>query len=453
MAASIVAIVDRSGSMVWGSPNSLLTIAKTYASSFLSSVTSGDSIAVISFETGAAMVYPSSQSLVTVTGGPGLPSPERAAASAAIQGIQLGGGTNMSAAITIANSLLLPAAAPKGAVLVSDGEANFGLLPPTAAANANIRLFTIGLGQISSNGQTQLANLATATGGKYYYAPKGVQLALVYYDIVGAANISAVVANNAQAPGPLAIQTFTVPVSTSLPAMAFAVCWEDPACQFSPNTPVGNQVNVSLQDPSGNVYSAPTDIGTGYCTFEIPNPPPGIWTFATWCGQTNAFAGQAGLFERNASIQLDLAATRNLIGDGGELEVAASVTDGGAPLTGVSVRARLRSPAMSVEDAVDLHGERLAAVPLDEDRPPPADALDTALRRARILSSVDPDFELVTYGERFVPHVEEDKGTYVVGGTYAEVRGSHTVEVEVSGYSPISRSHFRRTSLLSVVRE
>ncbi|MGE5832146.1 MAG: VWA domain-containing protein, partial [Methanomicrobiales archaeon] len=63
-----------------------------------------------------------------------------------------------------------------------------------AKAN-NIKIFTIGYGaQLSSGGRDTLQKIATTTGGKYYYASTGDDLASVFTDIAGALKDTAGVA-------------------------------------------------------------------------------------------------------------------------------------------------------------------------------------------------------------------------------------------------------------------
>src|ERR1043166_2718970 len=122
-AASIAVILDRSGSM--STPvgkTTLFDLAKTDASTFINSAMQvNDKLAVIAFETGVTMVYPSTQVLQAVTG-----QSIKDAATSAINAMAMGNMTNMGDAIKMADAMLASAAAPMGAVLLSDGDANWG---------------------------------------------------------------------------------------------------------------------------------------------------------------------------------------------------------------------------------------------------------------------------------------------------------------------------------------
>lgn len=446
MAASIVVIIDRSGSMSIGNP-SYLSLAQTDASTFLSTVKPNDQIAVVAFETNAGMVYPANQTLVTVTG-----PVQKTAASNAIQALTSAGMTNMSAAVAISNALLANAAAPRGAVLLSDGDWNQGQDPRTVANNA-IRLFTIALGPISSSGQATLSGLASQTGGTYNYVPDWRQLARIYYAIVGQANIAAVALNQDQSVGSFAYNQIPVTVAAGASGSSFALAWQDKSCQFTSGTPVGNQVAVSLQDPSGTVHTQPAEAGPGYCTFTVPNPAAGVWNFATWCAQTSGFDSQAGAFEYNSPIQLDLSATRTVLPQGVPIEVKATLTEEGEPISGVSVRAKITSPSTTLDEALARHAERLANIPMTATPDAATEATEVSLRRARVLSAQDPSFRVLPHEERPLSHTEEDKGVFVVRSDEANTSGGHNLEVTIRGYSPRTRSNFERVAQLSLHRQ
>ena len=95
--------------------------------------------------------------------------------------------TAMGDGIDTANQELITNGRPEAewiTILLSDGQSNRGQDPLDAAQDAadnNITIYTIGLG--SNADETTLEQIATMTGGKYYFAPSGDDLDTIYSEI------------------------------------------------------------------------------------------------------------------------------------------------------------------------------------------------------------------------------------------------------------------------------
>jgi hypothetical protein len=95
-----------------------------------------------------------------------------------------------------------------------------------------------------------LSGLATQARGKYNYVQDMRQLANIYYDILHQTNIvTAAPLNQMRQLGAFGIAKLPVTISQSAASCAFSVAWDDQTCMFTPTTPVGNRVNISMQDP------------------------------------------------------------------------------------------------------------------------------------------------------------------------------------------------------------
>ena len=198
-AATIVLVIDVSGSM--GASDmfpSRLAAAKRASRRFVETLPSGFRVGVVESSDRASLVQAITE--------------DHRAVHAAIEGLQLGGGTHIGDGMQVAlaslpSELISPAARPPqlpGAppppppavvLLLTDGQ-NGGGAPPMevaqAARSVNVPVFTIGMGgsggPFGSRGgggvdEDALREIAATTGGQYYFAPGGGELAQVYRDL------------------------------------------------------------------------------------------------------------------------------------------------------------------------------------------------------------------------------------------------------------------------------
>jgi len=167
----VVLVIDCSGSMA-GSP---LADEKAAAKTFVDYMSlSIDQIALASFETYATL----NQQLTH----------DGASIKAAIDALVVGGSTNMSAAISTAQSELASvrhnAAARRVIILMSDGQPDSdsaALAAAESAKNSGIRIITLGLGAVDASLMSEIAS----SPADYYYAPSSSDLDALYRSIAG----------------------------------------------------------------------------------------------------------------------------------------------------------------------------------------------------------------------------------------------------------------------------
>ena len=167
---SVALAIDRSGSMM----GDALPKAKEAAKKFIGRLKKEDRVAVLSFDHKVDTL----QSLTT----------DKAAASAAVDGIKLGGDTALYSAAFEAVQLVSQQQAPQVVVLLTDGRDDMALhknLNPKsldqaleAARRKNVPLYTLGLG--SKIAEDELNKLAGQSGGRFFPAPSPDDLARVY---------------------------------------------------------------------------------------------------------------------------------------------------------------------------------------------------------------------------------------------------------------------------------
>jgi len=181
----VIFIMDRSGSMGYDWPTRL-TQAKNATNNFINKLGNGDQSGLVSYST-------------TATLDKGL-SNDHGLTQTMVNSLLVTGATNIGDAISLAITGFNNAnpQAAKIAILLTDGKANkpngpgYGEDPADVAyaeskaqeaANAGITIFTIGLG--SNINAAMLENIASSTGGLYYFAPTGDDLDDIYNLIIG----------------------------------------------------------------------------------------------------------------------------------------------------------------------------------------------------------------------------------------------------------------------------
>jgi Ca-activated chloride channel family protein len=190
--ADVVLVIDVSGSMQAADvAPTRLDAAKTAATALIDQLPSSDRIALVSFDSQAALRQP----LTT----------DRGAVKAALANLAPGSGTAMGDGLWLAFNQLDPASRtasgtrerPAMIVVLTDGVSNQGSNPLVVAqriAAANVPVQTIGIGlrngsatvrgePVGGVDESTLSAIAKATGGKYYYAQAAGELASIYSNL------------------------------------------------------------------------------------------------------------------------------------------------------------------------------------------------------------------------------------------------------------------------------
>jgi Ca-activated chloride channel homolog len=188
--ASVMLVIDTSGSMAATDVQpTRMDAARNAARTLIDKLPGNDRIGLISFNGSATVAAPLTDNRQNV--------------SIALDGLQANGSTAIGDALSLAVQQLAPKPVASGAranrppimiVLLTDGVSNRGIDPGAAAAQAQaagITVQTVGIG--SRNGgvlvhgqdvggvdEAALQSIATATGGKYYFAEAAGQLNQIY---------------------------------------------------------------------------------------------------------------------------------------------------------------------------------------------------------------------------------------------------------------------------------
>lgn len=165
----VVFVIDSSGSMSWNDPNELRIAA---AKEFVSKLGENDRAAVVDFDSYAELYqeFTYDHELLNV----------------AIERIDDSGGTNLSRGMNLAISQFIENSytrtdAYKYIIFLTDGDGSYSSSYTTTAADNNIVVYTIGLGDDVD--EELLTQIAEETGGKYYFASTANDLPNVYDDV------------------------------------------------------------------------------------------------------------------------------------------------------------------------------------------------------------------------------------------------------------------------------
>ena len=188
--ATVMLVIDTSGSMAATDVQpTRMDAARNAARSLIDRLPANDRIGLISFNTTAFVAAP-----LTDT---------RSQVAAALVGLEANGGTAIGDGLSLAVKQLAPKAvastartsrSPTMIVLLTDGVSNRGVDPLAAADQAKaagITVMTVGIGSrtggvfvhgqdVGGVDEASLQSIATATGGKYYFAAAAGQLTQIY---------------------------------------------------------------------------------------------------------------------------------------------------------------------------------------------------------------------------------------------------------------------------------
>jgi Ca-activated chloride channel family protein len=186
--ADVMLVLDVSGSMAATDLQpTRLGAATDAAKQFIASLPDGARVGVVSFSQGASVVAPLSS--------------DKARAENALSRLTPNGGTAIGDGLNAALTQLSQAPAADGqgerdpglVILLSDGESNFGQSPETVAQQASqqgVQVDTVGIGQRGSQAyvdrqpvgldEATLKDIASTTGGQYFYAADAGQLSQIY---------------------------------------------------------------------------------------------------------------------------------------------------------------------------------------------------------------------------------------------------------------------------------
>lgn len=277
----VVLVIDRSGSMSNGFYESgvyYLRDAKNAANLFVDLMNLGDMVGVVSFSSSSSVNY----GLTEIIG-----TDIQTAAKAAIDSLSAGGGTNIGNGLTSGQNELDNNGSsihPWSMILLSDGYGSLGnalddIKPKKTKVN------TIALG--SHADEALLQDIASQTGGEYYFAPFADDLADIYSSLSGQVAGHQTLFSETGSVQQGATDEKTVNVDPSVEEAIFFISWSGS----------GNDLDLTLEDPNGNVIDSTTSdpnitftSGSNSESFTVTDPTSGTWIMRVYGGTITSTA-------------------------------------------------------------------------------------------------------------------------------------------------------------------
>lgn len=280
---SVSVLVDRSGSMV---SSGYVDVTRATSKLFVDSLQPNDRIGVVSFSDNATDVY-SDGGLVDLIDDPSVSS----AARNAIDGIPFGGCTYMGQGLQAARDQLAGSPGNRAIVLMSDGFDNKGCQPAdatrpwavdvAASLPAGIDVYTCAMGPASD--QTKLEQIASLTGGQYYFMPSIDDLHEIYNYIRGNVTGDGVIVNATSTASSSSVGAY---VDCGAEQVVFACQWHAQGLNWVSRTPrKASEIYVYLKTPDGKAVPSNASwvtrrTGENYIIFTVDDPRPGRWQVA-----------------------------------------------------------------------------------------------------------------------------------------------------------------------------
>jgi hypothetical protein len=369
--ANVEPIIDTSNSMTY---SGYVEVTKTDSEAFIRSARPGDRIGVASYDQYGHIPYPPGGSaLVEVD----FTLQQTRQAAEAIQLLSFTGPyTNIGDGIVRARSLMDPAPAPKGLVLLSDGYQNYGTDPLTVLPSYPIYACAMG----PSSDRVLMQQIASRTGGTYWYAPSVLDMTLIFNQIRGEQPQTAVVTNDQQKVE--APSEFTIPISGGSDGVQFMAVWND-----TPEPPV-----VLLIQPDGTEWPSPPAVeGKDYTIWNLYEPAAhGDWRIRVTPAPMSVPTVTVSGYEMGADVEaVQLEVSHSGAGHGAA-DIHVQLLQDGVPSDGVQTTAEVIRPAHGLREIIDRLRHEAARVEVSHGEAPtdtPPDVV--ALRELARQSGVD----------------------------------------------------------------
>lgn len=366
---SVVPVLDRSGSM-----QSLGYVDNTRVSSqqFVDSLITDDKLGIVSFGSTAKKEFPGPGNLLEVVIG----AETKNQANSQIRNINFSGYTYMGAGINLANDMLSSEGGSRAMVLLSDGYDNKGGEPgnvsrPSALdAVSNLPnglpVFSCAMGPTSD--QSVLQQIASISGGRYYYMPTIEDLFEIYNYIRGQVTGDSIVVNESNFASSSRVGGF---VDELAEEATFTVSWADTSLKYVDKEPLkSSEISVQLRAPNGKLihnndsYIRKT-IGNGYAVFRINAPSPGQWYVEVKTLRNKHTRYTVGGFVKSP-VKLSLFNIPQRLIPGSPIRISLIVQENGKLISGYHAEATSLCPDYNISKLLRKYAESLGKIEPDK---------------------------------------------------------------------------------------
>jgi len=333
--AAIVQVIDKSGSMI---ASGYVDSTRGNAERLVDLMSLNDSVAVASFNGSATTEL----ALTPILG-----AGDYATARSACAAIPFGGSTSIGGGLQQGLSLLPPPGVPRSLLLLSDGYENTPPMTVTVLPTvpSGVAVHTIALGLASDQGLLQ--DIATATGGTYFFSPDELELFEIYNaarGVMADADLAASDTIDFASPEPrreVRSVTRQIVVDCDADWADFSVAAQHPAVRL-------DAALQCLTLPEADLARIERRMGPGYVVLRIKRPQPGIYRLDIVAASAAPVKCSMAAWVRSP-LRLILSKPRRNVAPGKPINLGFSVLDGRDPVEKDSVAAQAHCPLTSLE--------------------------------------------------------------------------------------------------------
>lgn len=325
--------IDRSGSMVdYGK----MDAAKSSAKQFVTLMNYNDMLGVVDFDDIVTVTYP----LMKITS-----DTIKTDAQNAIDTLYYRNLTSIGGGLQAASNELKTKGnlgEPWAVVLLTDGVENTAPMVadvlPTIVTD-NTKVFTIGLG--SDVDATLLTDIASQTGGLYYFSPSASELQSIYNSIGGVVRGQSAVMSASSTINPGESCTHTTFIDATMTNVIFSSAVGGSELDFSLITPEGFVIDETTLSINPNVVF--TEVGT-YKAYTINDPTDGLWTMnVTGLNVTSGEAYSVAVStDTNLTMSIDTNKEKYDLSE--PIQISAAVANPKSTINSISVKASITTP-------------------------------------------------------------------------------------------------------------
>ena len=356
---SAVTVLDRSGSMI---SSGYVDVTRTAARTVVDLLRVGDDFGLVSFGSTATLAFASAGAVVDIAG-----AAQRAAARAAIDAIAFGGATHMGPGLAAGAGLLSGSGGTggRGIVLLSDGYDNGSPSAQAAAAAlpAGLPVYSCAMGPLSD--QVLLEQIASTTGGRYYFMPTIDDLFEIHNYISATLTGTSLVANESAQASSSHVDAW---VDRSCAEATFTVTWADPTLKFRADAArKPGELCVRLRLPNGkllppNASVVQRVVGQGNVLLRVDEPAAGRWRIEVSTGREAHTRYTAAAYV-DSPLKLWLAGQRAFVKLPFDWAGTAEVRLGKDALHDVRLAAMWRRPTVDLATVLKKFGDKVKDVP------------------------------------------------------------------------------------------
>jgi len=341
-AVDVALVIDCSGSM---GTSYYIEPAKTAAKNFVGFMQNDDNIAVVSFSDYATVNTP----LKKITS-----AADKTTVQNTISSIFSGGNTSVGAGLQYAQSELNKGrtSSHQAIILLSDGYENtspyVASVLPSIPANTDI--YTIALG--SDSDINLLNNIASQTGGAYYFSPDASKLQEIYNFIRGTITNQQVYATTTSTLSPGSSKTIITPVDGLTKEVLFSITFSSGNIDLELTSPSGKIINSLTVDPNISFSK-----GTTYIFCKVKNPEGGNWTLKIIGTSLTSSTSVASSVQGTSLLSLTPFFDKKVYESGQQLQLNCSLMADKTPITGATVIATIQRPDFSISSYYDALNE------------------------------------------------------------------------------------------------